>query len=197
VDICAELVNGNRTQLHPYAYDFMQCNNSPEFSWIEPLADGHLGTLRTLQTMAWLARKDSSCSDVRSTITNLLQRQPALPPVAVLFQFSRDSIRYVPDPPDIEKVSDFRHTTEGREGDCDDKVTWLATALLSLNIPVRFVVQSYAGDDWNHVYLEFWDAGSWRWIAADPTADGHTGFVADLGWRQGLPANGKEMAYEV
>lgn len=176
----------------------MLCNNHlDDFSWIEPLPDGHLGTLRTLQTMAWLCRKDFCSPFVRVTTLGLLQRQSSSSAVAVLFQAARDGIRYEPDPPNLEKVSDFQHTTQSGAGDCDDKVVWLATALLSCDVPVRFVVQSYGGGTWDHVYLEFWDQANWRWTAADPTADGHSGFVAGLGWRQSLPAGGAEMVFEV
>lgn len=165
-------------------------------SWIEPLADGHAGTLRTLDVMRWLVRKDSQLLSVRAIIQKLTQ-QSGLPPVAALFLFARDEIRYVADPPNCEKVSDFAHTTASRKGDCDDKGVWLATALLCLGVPVRFVVQSYDGNSWDHVYLEFYDWSAWRWTALDPTADGHTGVVAEIGWRQPLPPNGREMIYEV
>ena len=171
--------------------------NQQNLSWIEPLADGHRGTLRTLEVMRWLVRKDFELPSVNAKIHQLLQRQPGISPVAALFAFARDQIRYVPDPPDCEKVSDFEHTTASGEGDCDDKVVWLATALLCVGVPVRFVVQSYAGDTWDHVYLEFYDWQSWRWVALDPTADGHTGIVAGIGWQQPLPATGREMVYEV
>lgn len=171
--------------------------SASELSWIEPLADGHAGTLRTLEVMRWLVRKDSKFSSVNAKIQNLLKRQPTTSPVVALFLFARDQIRYVPDPPDCEQVSDFEHTTASREGDCDDKVVWLATALLAVGVPVRFVVQSYGGGSWDHVYLEFYDWKAWRWTALDPTADGHTGLVADIGWRQPLPQRGREMVYEV
>lgn len=167
------------------------------FSWQESLADGHAGTLRTLEVMRWLVRTYSKLYPVRAKTRQLIQRQLASPPVAALFLFARDGIRYVPDPPDLEKVSSFLHTTASGEGDCDDKVVWLATALLALGIPVRFVVQSYDGGTWDHVYLEFYDWSAWRWTALDPTADGHTGVVADIGWRQPLPRGGREMVYEV
>ena len=128
----------------------------------------------------------------------LLERQSGQNPVAVLFEFARDAIHYVPDPPNMEKVSDFAHTYGSREGDCDDKITWLATALLSFGVPVRFVVQSQSGIDWDHVYLEFYDWDHWRWTALDPTADGHGNTpIANIGWRNPLPPSGKEMTFEV
>lgn len=170
---------------------------NPNFAWCEPLADGHAGTLRTLDVMRWLVRKDSSQRLTSQILQNLI---PATPPgqcVESLFLFARDGIRYVADPPNLEKVSDFFHTTASRQGDCDDKVVWLGTALLAVGIPVRFVVQSYDGESWDHVYLEFYDWTAWRWTALDPTADGHTGVWATVGWRQPLPASGREMVYEV
>lgn len=168
-------------------------------SWIERLADGHTGTLRTLAVMAWLVRKDFASPSVRSSINNLIsKRQPCQSPVAALFLFARDEIRYVNDPDDLELIRDFKHTTESRKGDCDDKVIWLATALMSIGCSVRFVIQSYAGRTWDHVYLEFYDWSKWKWIALDPTADGHGGsVVANIGWRQPLPTAGREMIYPV
>lgn len=166
--------------------------------WIEALPEGHLGTLRTLDTMRGLARKDypgpvaqavarylASCGDV----------------VRAAFMFARDCIRYQPDPPGIEKVQDFYHSTISQTGDCDDKAVWLATALLAAGVPVRFVVQSYDGNfwpnGWDHVYLEFYDFDEWQWVALDPTADGHTGIIADIGWRQALPRDGFEWRFEI
>lgn len=166
-------------------------------NWQETLADGHAGTLRTLETMKFLVRKDYNREDTRKTVNAITQAAPLQRPVESLFLFARDQIRYVPDPPNLEKISQFNVTTQTKEGDCDDKVIWLATGLLSLNVPVRFVVQSYGGGTWDHVYLEFWDWPAWEWVSADPTADGHTGLIAPLGWRQPLPTEGREMIYEV
>ena len=170
---------------------------NPNLTWCEPLADGHAGTLRTLEVMRWLVRKDSSDGKTGDTLRqlNLATSRPQI--VESLFLFARDGIHYVPDPPNLEKVSDFAHTTASRQGDCDDKVVWLATALLAVGVPVRFVVQSYDGGSWDHVYLEFYDWQAWRWVALDPTADGHTGIFANVGWRQPLPQRGREMVYEV
>lgn len=168
-------------------------------SWVERLPDGHQATLRTLEVMRFLVRKDYRSPSVQFAVQQLLSTFPqrASARVQALFLFARDGIRYQPDPPDLELVRDFDHTWAGREGDCDDKVVWLATALLAVDTSARFIVQTYAGrvfeDGWDHVYLEFYDWDHWAWVALDPTADGHTGIFAPVGWRQPLPPSGFEM----
>src|SRR5262245_43486643 len=90
-------------------------------SWIEPLSDGHLGTMSTLEAMRYLCRKDYRSFFVRGYVNNFL-RAPRHHHdyVSALFFFARDRIRYVEDPPQMEKVADFRRTTESGQGDCDD-----------------------------------------------------------------------------
>lgn len=151
--------------------------------------------MRTLETMRYLVRKDYSSDFVRACVWEIL-RASRRDRVEALFFFARDCIRYVEDPPQVEKVADFQRTIEMGYGDCDDKVVWLATALLSIGVSVRFVVQSY-GETWDHVYLEFYDWSRLGWVALDPTADGHTGIVGDVGWRQPLPVSGYEMRFDV
>lgn len=162
------------------------------------MPDGHQGTLRTLEAMRYLVRKDYRSPYVRSAIQCVWSvfTGPRCSVVEVLFLFARDCIRYVEDPPNIERIADFRTTTELGYGDCDDKTIWLATALLACDVPVRFVVQSQ-GEQWDHVFLEYYDWERFAWIALDATADGHTGVTGDIGWRQPLPVTGYEMIYEV
>jgi hypothetical protein len=175
----------------------------PSFkAWVEKLPDGHQGTMRTLEVMRWLVRKDYKDCFTRSFVAEVIKEgsQCGLSPVDSLFIYARDSIRFVEDPPDVELVQDFRRTVEAGQGDCDDKAVWLATALLSLGISARFVIQSYGAqwlNPWDHVYLEYWDWDQWQWVALDPTADGHTGIVAEVGWRQGLSPRGYEMRYSI
>lgn len=168
-------------------------------SWVEILPDGHQGTWRTLDAMRYLVRKDVGSGFVTSCVSSILEmarQQGIYDPVAALFLYARDCIRFQEDPPGIEKISDFERTTQAGAGDCDDKSIWLATALLSLDVPVRFVVQSY-GQQWDHVFIEFYSWAAWSWIALDPTADGHTGVIAGIGWRQPLNPVGYEMTYSI
>ena len=169
-----------------------------QHEWIEPLPSGHLGTLHTLETMRKLARKDYSRPRARAVVEYLRTCGDV---VEGAFRFARDCIRYFEDPPGIERVQDFENSSINQAGDCDDKAVWLATALLAANIPVRFVVQSYDGNfwenGWDHVYLEYYSFDQWDWVGLDPTADGHTGIIADIGWRQPLPQPGIEWRFEI
>lgn len=159
-------------------------------SWIEKLDAGHQGTMRTLDVMRWLCRRDYQSDFTTAFLAGLKTPED-------LFLFARDQIAFQNDPPDVERVADFRRTTELGFGDCDDKSVWLATALLSKGYQPRFRIQSYQGQTWDHVYLDYWDWAKMRWVSLDPSADGHTGFHAQLGWRQALPSYGSEMIYRV
>lgn len=54
------------------------------------------------------------------------------------------------------------------EGDCDDISTFLASVLVAMGVPARFVAIRYGGsEDFLHVFVEFrWE---WSWIRLDPT----------------------------
>lgn len=159
-------------------------------SWIEKLDDGHQGTMRTLDVMRWLCRRDYTDPWTIDFLTDLITPED-------LFTWSRDEIRFQEDPPEIERVADFRRTSELRFGDCDDKAVWLATALLCKGYQPRFRIQSYQGTTWDHVYCDAWCWSKMRWVCMDPSADGHSGFVADMGWRQALPPGATEMIYYI
>ena len=102
-----------------------------------------------------------------------------------MYRFTRDSIKYVRDPTNIEKVTKpDRMIMEWNErkyitGDCDDKVTFLASLLLNKGYPVRIVAAHYFGEKGppnsiNHVYLEFQDVygnNKERWIPLDASSN--------------------------
>jgi hypothetical protein len=159
-------------------------------SWIETLSPGHQGTLRTLEVMRWLCRRDYRSDFVRDFLAGLSAPEE-------LYLWARDEIRFKEDPPDIERVADFQRTSDLRYGDCDDKAVWLSTALLAKGYQPRFCIQSYTGRSWDHVYCDYWDWSAMRWVSLDPSADGHTGFLGVAGWRQPLPVSGSEMIYPV
>lgn len=112
--------------------------------------------------------------------------------VTALFRAVRDGIRYRRDPVNTERVQDALITLQTGAGDCDDKVTLLATALAALGWVSRFVVQRQMGGDFDHVYLEVLNESTGEWVALDPTGDGQSGRpLAHVGWRN--PAKAEEI----
>lgn len=162
------------------------------------LPDGHWGTLATIQAMTGLVEKDAQDEYTRRAVEEIIKSRNG-DPVTALFLFARDNITYQDDfPAGVERIQDFRQLMASRAGDCDDKATWLATALTTIGKAVRFRIQSYASDfwanGWDHVYVEFYDWARWQWVALDPTADGHDKTpIAAPGWRQPLPLAGLDI----
>lgn len=172
---------------------------SPEIpfrTWTEPLPDGEAGTVHTLQRMAQLVQRDSKTATVKAWVDELRGGRSLPDFVDGCFKLARDFIKFKNDPYPYELIQDFERLAQSQAGDCDDKVMFLATLLRCAGLPVRFVVQSYTGEQWDHVFLETNYDG--RWISLDPAADGHKGFVAPMGWRQSLPdQRGREAVFYV
>lgn len=164
--------------------------------WIEPLPEGEAGTIQTLERMAQLVKRDAQTALARSWASDLKQGRTTKQFINECFIAARDFVRFKDDPQPFEMLQDFERLAESRAGDCDDKVLFLSTLLEAGGVKSRFVVQSYAGADWNHVFCEAQDDDG-SWVALDPAADGHKGFVAPMGWRQSLPQNrSREAIFE-
>lgn len=103
-----------------------------------------------------------------------------------LFEFARDGIVYRRDQVDTQRVQDALQTIKRESGKCVDKVIALAAMLGAMGYVSRFVVQKVQpGEDWSHVYLEALDDKAGRWVALDPTGDGHDGRpLVQMGWKQ-------------
>ncbi len=160
---------------------------------IEPLPAGDEGTERTLRYMAQAVRGELApdfngyqSEAVRGWAIKTVagMRSGFDSEVAALFRAVRDGIRYRRDPVNTERVQDALITLQQGSGDCDDKVTLLATALAALGWVSRFVVQRQTQGDFDHVYLEALNERTGEWVALDPTADGQSGrLLAPVGWR--------------
>ncbi len=81
--------------------------------------------------------------------------------VKQLHAFVRDSIRYVQDPIDIERIQTPDKTLELAAGDCDDKAILLASMLESLGHPSRFVAIGFEPGTYSHVYVETKIGANW------------------------------------
>ena len=147
---------------------------------VEPLRPGAAGNEQTLRYAAQWVREDSPQPWLRAFAERLTAgcASPAAA-VAKLFEFARDQIRYVEDPPATERIADAWRTIEKREGDCGDKSILLATLLGSIGINSRFIVQSWDGDlsnGYDHVLVQAFVNGG-LWMDLDPTPE-----RAVLGW---------------
>lgn len=158
----------------------------PLKSWIEPLPDGEAGTIQTLERMGQLVKRDARTPLARGWAADLHTGRTTREFINECFIVARDFIRFQDDPAPLEMLQDFERLAVSRAGDCDDKVLFLSTLLEAGGVKARFVIQSYGGADWNHVFCEARDDNG-SWVALDPAADGHKGMVAQIGWRQPLP----------
>lgn len=95
--------------------------------------------------------------------------------VESIFNYVRGSVRYVRDVVGVETLADPATTLRRMVGDCDDKATLLAAMLESVGYPCRFVMASYHGDDFEHVYLQCLLLGNWYDL--DPTEIGPVGYA--------------------
>jgi transglutaminase-like putative cysteine protease len=110
--------------------------------------------------MRELARRDSATREVRELALRLTRN--ALPydewaELEDLHRFVRDEIRYVRDIRDVETVQAPRYTLDVLAGDCDDKVTLLASLALAIGYPIRYVTirtNPRRRELMTHVYLE-------------------------------------------
>lgn len=149
----------------------------------EPLRHGAEGNEQTLRYAAAMVREDSSQDDrIRSLAEQLVSgcapRDGACE-VRQLFEFARDGIRYLEDPPDTERIADAWRTYGKRSGDCVDKCILLATLLGSIGYRSEFIAQSWDGDlenGFDHVRLRVYlqDGGA---VDLDPTNE-----RAAVGW---------------
>lgn len=143
------------------------------------LSSGFGGTLQTLSTMRALVREGRISPLIRDTARNVIFLTPEkdeLHEARTLYEFVRDSIRYMKDVHEVETLSSAEKTLESRAGDCDDQTVLLASLLESVGYPTRFVVAGYnEPGKFEHVYLQV--ALNGEWFDCDPTEQ-----AAYFGW---------------
>lgn len=151
---------------------------SPEQQLLH-VPEGAAGTRATLNIMARLVRECRIDPTIRRTAANLvgdLPNQSYYAEADRIFQFVRDSIRYIQDTNSVEVLQNPRITLAEQYGDCDDKATLLASLLESVGHPCRFVAVGYtAPGEFEHVFIET-KIGA-RWIAAETTMQVEFGFA--------------------
>lgn len=132
----------------------------------------------TLKKMTGLVREFKKNPAIRYKaleLTSNLKQKDYAGEIAALFEFVRDDIRYVRDIRNVETIQWPTQTMEQASGDCDDKVTLLASLLETIGHPTRFRVVGFtSADEYQHVYLET-KLGP-RWVSLETTEN------VPMGW---------------
>ena len=108
--------------------------------------------------MSRLARTYRTNVELREKAAGLVQFVPGQAyrqEAEELFRFVRDDIRYLRDVDGVETLQAPDYTLRKMFGDCDDKSVLLATLLMSIGHPARFVAVGFGRpNDFDHVYVE-------------------------------------------
>lgn len=156
---------------------------------IVSMSDGMRGVEQTLAKMRQLVQKGRVSLPIRQAATQIVFLTPEKDQFSegeALFNFVRDSIRYVRDVHQVETLQSPEITLATQMGDCDDQTTLLASMLESIGYPTRFVVAGYHDPNMvEHVYLQAFLGN--HWVDMDATEQ-HS-----MGWS---PPDALAMAYE-
>jgi len=104
--------------------------------------------------------------------------------IKALYNYVRDSIRYVRDINGVETIQTPVKTLEFGTGDCDDKATLLAALLESIGAETRFNAMGFRKNHISHVSLQVKNGG--KWVNLETTEP------VDMGW---LPPGIKTNLY--
>jgi transglutaminase-like putative cysteine protease len=118
---------------------------------------GPAGIAATLKIMVGLARqykKDVGVRELAGKLVRDLPQYDKMGEIRALHAFVRDHIRYTGDIRGVETLQTPKATLEMGVGDCDDKSLLLASLLLAINLPARFVAIGLNGGQLSHVLTE-------------------------------------------
>lgn len=153
------------------------------------ISNGQPGVWQTIAHMRRLVNQFKSNVEMRKAATQIIFLTPEKDEYAeaeAIFNFVRDSIRYVKDIYNVETLSTPLITLQTKLGDCDDQTTLLATLLESVGYPTRFVVAAYTvPGHYEHVYMQAYVGNEW----VDMDATEHE----PMGWQ---PPGAVSIAYE-
>jgi len=152
------------------------------------IADGRAGIRQTLRLMRKLVTAYRATPSVRETAISIVASTPPkahLAEIDAVFEYVRDSIRYVMDVFDTETLHSPDQVLRIGAGDCDDKSILLASLLESIGYATEFAVVGYTNrNNFEHVYtIAILPDGTE--ISLDPTEQ------VNIGWAPPNP-----VAYE-
>ncbi len=118
-------------------------------------------TLRLMREAIKKAKVDPAIINAAHSIIFHTTERDSLGEVEAIFNFVRDSVRYVMDVHGVETLSYPVLTMQRRTGDCDDQTALLCALLESVGYPTRLVMTQYVTDDFEHVYCQVLVDGVW------------------------------------
>lgn len=156
---------------------------TPTLAALSFLPEGKAGVLQTLKEMSRLVRigkksfavHNAAVARTRSCGSGNQKDYPCQ--VKCLHAYVRDSIAYIQDPVDVERLQTADKTIEIGAGDCDDKSILLAALLESIGHPTRFIAVGFEPDVYSHVYVET-KIGT-DWTSLETTEDVPAGWEPD------------------
>lgn len=135
------------------------------------MPSGGAGVFHTLRVMREAVNESKTDPRVIQAAVSLIFNTPQRDEwgeASAIFDYVRDSIRFVRDVHGIETLAAPWLTLIRRVGDCDDQAALLASLFEAVGYPTRFVMAAYTEPDaWEHVYLQVFVLG--EWIDADPS----------------------------
>lgn len=159
------------------------------YGCVVPMAGGVAGVYQTLSAMRALVnayRVHPAIRHAATTATFLTPEKDELSETRALFEWVRDSVRYLRDVHNVETLTSPDKVLAALVGDCDDQSTLLAALCESIGYPTRFVVAGYSIEaQFDHVYMQVFAGGDW--IDCDPTEQ------ESFGW---APPDPVCLAYE-
>ncbi len=135
-------------------------------------------TVGVMRELVKAARIDPVMMNHAISIIHMVPAKDEFAEISALFDFVQNHVRYVRDVAGLETLADPRMTMQRLVGDCDDQATLLATMLESVGYHTRFVMASYTGGDFEHVYLQVLVPHLNEWLDLDPTEHHQIGWSA-------------------
>lgn len=135
-------------------------------------------TIRVMRSLVENAKHSAPIIDAAVSIIYLTPQKDQLAEACAIFDYVRDSIRYVRDVFGTETLADPRTTLLRKVGDCDDQSTLLAALLEAVGYRTRFVVAGYSSTNYEHVYVQVFVRG--QWFNCDPTEDKPFGWAPPM-----------------
>lgn len=137
-------------------------------------------TLRLMRDAIQRARVDPALIQSAHAIVYLAPERDQLAEARALFEYVRDSVRYVQDVYGLETLTEPQKVLLRLTGDCDDQTALLCALFESIGYPTRLVMGAFQSEEFDHVYCQVNVNGIW--YDADPIIREH-----ELGDAPGIP----------